>query len=180
MADPLEQSGIVAGPFEFHVAESFPGRRLVEWTTNLRSRWFQNPMTTRRNSCGGRCSMNSALCGSAIVEDYEFNQGPAKTRSRSRCQSYGRHFGTTVETLQCYPNDTDQQSDDRRVSPWPAPGIPDRKTLSARIGIEHIGRTGPTHQVQSLARFRQRSVSNGENHAPKCCRENTKCNSWSR
>jgi hypothetical protein len=38
-----ENAGVVAGSFGFRVAESFPGRWLVEWTTNLRSRLFQNP-----------------------------------------------------------------------------------------------------------------------------------------
>jgi uncharacterized protein len=37
------QPGVVAGSFAFRIAEPFTGRWLVEWTTNLRSRWLQNP-----------------------------------------------------------------------------------------------------------------------------------------
>jgi len=36
--ESLGQPGVVAGSFGFRIAEQFAGRRLVEWTTNLRAR----------------------------------------------------------------------------------------------------------------------------------------------
>ena len=34
---------VSAGAFRFAITEPFPGRSLVQWTTNLRSRWLQMP-----------------------------------------------------------------------------------------------------------------------------------------
>jgi rSAM/selenodomain-associated transferase 2/rSAM/selenodomain-associated transferase 1 len=39
----LKDPQVAAGAFAFQVAESFPGKGLLEWTTNLRSRWGQMP-----------------------------------------------------------------------------------------------------------------------------------------
>lgn len=71
----LEQPGVVAGSFGFRVAESFPGRWLVEWTTNVRSRWFQNPYGDQTQFL--RRAVFEELGGFAdlpIMEDYELNQ----------------------------------------------------------------------------------------------------------
>lgn len=73
--DTLGKSGVVAGSFGFRVAESFTGRWLVEWTTNLRSRWFQNPYGDQTQFL--RRALFEELGGFAdlpIMEDYEFNQ----------------------------------------------------------------------------------------------------------
>jgi rSAM/selenodomain-associated transferase 2 len=73
--DTLGKPGVVAGSFGFRVAESFTGRWLVEWTTNLRSRWFQNPYGDQTQFL--RRAMFEELGGFAnlpIMEDYELNQ----------------------------------------------------------------------------------------------------------
>ncbi len=75
VTDTLGMPGVVAGSFGFRVAESFPGRWLVEWTTNLRSRWFQNPYGDQTQFL--RRAMFEELGGFAdlpIMEDYELNQ----------------------------------------------------------------------------------------------------------
>lgn len=43
VAAGLGRAGVTAGAFRFGLTEDFPGRRLVEWATNLRCRWFQMP-----------------------------------------------------------------------------------------------------------------------------------------
>lgn len=71
----LGQPGVVAGSFKFRVAESFAGRWLVEWTTNLRSRWLQNPYGDQTQFL--RRVLFEELGGFAdlpIMEDYELNQ----------------------------------------------------------------------------------------------------------
>ena len=73
--DTLGKPGVVAGSFGFRVAESFPGRWLVELTTNLRSRWFQNPYGDQTQFM--RRAPFEELGGFAdlpIMEDYELNQ----------------------------------------------------------------------------------------------------------
>lgn len=75
VTDTLKAPGVAAGSFGFRVAESFPGRWLVEWTTNLRSRWFQNPYGDQTQFL--RRAMFEELGGFAdlpIMEDYELNQ----------------------------------------------------------------------------------------------------------
>jgi rSAM/selenodomain-associated transferase 2/rSAM/selenodomain-associated transferase 1 len=74
MQELLGQPGVVAGSFGFRVAESFTGRWLVEWTTNLRSRWFQNPYGDQTQFL--RRALFEELGGFAdlpIMEDYELN-----------------------------------------------------------------------------------------------------------
>jgi rSAM/selenodomain-associated transferase 2 len=71
----LGEPGVVAGSFGFRVAETFAGRWLVEWTTNLRSRWFQNPYGDQTQFL--RRALFEELGGFAdlpIMEDYELNQ----------------------------------------------------------------------------------------------------------
>lgn len=78
----LAQAGVAAGAFSFRIAEDFPGRRLVEWTTNLRSRWFQNPYGDQAQFI--RRPLFEELGGYAdlpIMEDYELNQ---RLRKRGR------------------------------------------------------------------------------------------------
>ena len=78
----LGQPGVVAGAFEFRIAEEFAGRRLVEWTANLRSRWFQNPYGDQTQFL--RRAVFEELGGFAdlpIMEDYELNQ---RLRKRGR------------------------------------------------------------------------------------------------
>lgn len=82
VTDTLGKPGVVAGSFGFRVAESFPGRWLVEWTTNLRSRWFQNPYGDQTQFV--RRALFEELGGFAdlpIMEDYELNQ---RLRRRGR------------------------------------------------------------------------------------------------
>jgi uncharacterized protein len=82
VADTLKAPGVVAGSFGFRVSESFPGRWLVEWATNLRSRWFQNPYGDQTQFL--RRALFEELGGFAdlpIMEDYELNQ---RLRQRGR------------------------------------------------------------------------------------------------
>lgn len=82
VTNTLEKPGVAAGSFGFRVAESFPGRWLVEWTTNLRSRWFQNPYGDQTQFL--RRALFEELGGFAnlpIMEDYELNQ---RLRRRGR------------------------------------------------------------------------------------------------
>ena len=80
--ETLERPGIVAGSFGFRIAEEFAGRRLVEWTTNLRSRWFQAPYGDQTQFL--RRALFEELGGFAnlpLMEDYELNQ---RLRRRGR------------------------------------------------------------------------------------------------
>jgi hypothetical protein len=80
--ETLGQPGVVAGSFGFRVAEQFAGRRLVEWTTNLRSRWFQKPYGDQAQFL--RRALFEELGGFAdlpIMEDYELNR---RLRRRGR------------------------------------------------------------------------------------------------
>lgn len=80
--ETLGQPGVVAGSFGFRIAEQFAGRQLVEWTTNLRSRWFQNPYGDQTQFL--RRALFEELSGFAdlpIMEDYELNQ---RLRKRGR------------------------------------------------------------------------------------------------
>lgn len=80
--DALAQPGTVAGSFAFRIAGGFTGRRLVEWTTNLRSRWFQTPYGDQTQFL--RRALFEELGGFAdlpIMEDYELNQ---RLRRRGR------------------------------------------------------------------------------------------------
>ena len=80
--ETLEQRGVVAGSFGFRIAEQFAGRRLVEWMTNLRSRWFQNPYGDQTQFL--QRALFEELGGFAdlpIMEDYELNQ---RLRKRGR------------------------------------------------------------------------------------------------
>ena len=73
--ETLGQPRAVAGSFGFRVAESFAGRRLVEWATNRRSRWLQNPYGDQTQFL--RRALFEELGGFAdvpIMEDYELNQ----------------------------------------------------------------------------------------------------------
>jgi len=80
--ETLGQPAVVAGSFGFRIAERFAGRRLVEWTTNLRSHWFQNPHGDQTQFL--RRVLFEELGGFAdlpIMEDYELNQ---RLRKRGR------------------------------------------------------------------------------------------------
>lgn len=73
---------VVAGAFGFRIAETFTGRRVVEWFANLRSRWFQLPYGDQ--SLFLPRALFEELDGFAdlpIMEDYEFNQ---RLRRRGR------------------------------------------------------------------------------------------------
>ncbi|HEV2444661.1 MAG TPA: TIGR04283 family arsenosugar biosynthesis glycosyltransferase, partial [Candidatus Sulfopaludibacter sp.] len=68
----LKRPGIAAGAFRFGVAESFPGRRLLELGANLRSHWLQRPYGDQALFL--RRSLFEELGGFAdlpILEDYE-------------------------------------------------------------------------------------------------------------
>lgn len=71
--ETLAGPGVVAGAFGFRLAEEFAGRWLVQWTTNLRSRWLQQPYGDQAlflpravfQRLGGFADL-------PIMEDYEF------------------------------------------------------------------------------------------------------------
>jgi rSAM/selenodomain-associated transferase 2 len=97
VTDTLDAPGVVAGSFGFRVAESFPGRWLVEWTTNLRSRWFQNPYGDQAQFL--RRALFEELGGFTdlpIMEDYELNQRLRKVgrvaTSREAATTSGRRW----------------------------------------------------------------------------------------
>jgi uncharacterized protein len=80
--ETLGRPGVVAGSFGFRIAEAFTGRWLVERTTNLRSRWLQNPYGDQAQFM--RRALFEELGGFAdlpIMEDYEMNQ---RLRRRGR------------------------------------------------------------------------------------------------
>lgn len=82
VAEVLGRPGVVAGSFLFRIAEQFAGRRLVEWATNLRSHWFQNPYGDQTQFL--RRALFEELGGFGdlqIMEDYELNQ---RLRKRGR------------------------------------------------------------------------------------------------
>jgi uncharacterized protein len=69
----LDQPGASAGAFQFRIAGDFPGRGIVEWTTNWRSRHRQLPYGDQALFL--RRSFFEELGGYAdlpIMEDYEF------------------------------------------------------------------------------------------------------------
>ena len=75
VSETLRRPSAVAGAFEFRIAENFPGRWIVESTTNVRSRWFQNPYGDQTQFL--RRALFEELGGFAdlpIMEDYELNQ----------------------------------------------------------------------------------------------------------
>jgi len=68
----LRRPGIAAAAFRFAVAETFAGSKLLEWATNLRSRWLQMPYGDQALSI--RRALFEELGGFAdlpILEDYE-------------------------------------------------------------------------------------------------------------
>ena len=68
----LAQPGVSAGAFRFAIRDAFPGRNLVEWATNLRSRWRQMPYGDQ--ALFVRRSLFEELGGYAdlpLLEDYE-------------------------------------------------------------------------------------------------------------
>jgi uncharacterized protein len=80
--ETLGRPGVVAGSFGFRIAEAFTGRWLVERTTNLRSRWLQNPYGDQAQFMPR--ALFEELGGFAdlpIMEDYEMNQ---RLRRRGR------------------------------------------------------------------------------------------------
>jgi hypothetical protein len=82
VAETLEKPGVVAGSFAFRIAEEFAGRRWVEWTVNLRSRWFQNPYGDQTQFL--RRALFEELGGFVdlpILEDWELNR---RLRRRGR------------------------------------------------------------------------------------------------
>jgi rSAM/selenodomain-associated transferase 2/rSAM/selenodomain-associated transferase 1 len=83
----LRATGVAAGAFRFRIAENFPGKSFIEWTTDLRSRWLQRPygdqglFLTRAlfEEIGGFADL-------PIMEDYEFT---ARLRRRGRIVTVG-------------------------------------------------------------------------------------------
>jgi len=91
VGEMLAEPGTVAGAFGFRIAGEFAGRRLVEWSTNLRSRWFQSPYGDQTQFL--RRSLFEELGGFAdfpIMEDYELNQ---------RLRKRGRVAASTVAAI---------------------------------------------------------------------------------
>jgi uncharacterized protein len=89
VSQALHPPGVAAGAFQFRVAGAFAGKRLLEWTTNLRSRWRQMPYGDQGIFL--RRSLFEELGGFAdlpIMEDYEFVR---------RLRRHGRII-TTTET----------------------------------------------------------------------------------
>lgn len=91
MTHTLQQPGVAGGAFRFRVAETFAGKRLLEWTTNLRSRRRQMPygdqgLFLRRpvfEELGGFADL-------PIMEDYEFVR---------RLRRHGRIITTTQAAI---------------------------------------------------------------------------------
>ncbi len=78
----LGERGVVAGAFEFGIADNFWGKQFVEYFTNLRSRWLQNPYGDQTQFL--RRALFEELGGFAdlpLMEDYELNQ---RLRKRGR------------------------------------------------------------------------------------------------
>jgi rSAM/selenodomain-associated transferase 2 len=72
MADALRNRGIAGGAYRFAIAGEFTGKGLVEWSTNLRSRWRQMPYGDQ--GLFMRRALFEELGGFAalpILEDYE-------------------------------------------------------------------------------------------------------------
>ena len=68
----LQPPGIAAGAFRFRVSGDLAGKRILEWTTNLRSRWRQMPYGDQ--ALFVRRSLFEEIGGFAdmpIMEDYE-------------------------------------------------------------------------------------------------------------
>jgi len=87
----LHRPAVVAGAFRFCIAENFRGKLLVEWATNLRSRWLQRPYGDQAFFL--RRSVFEEVGGFAdlpILEDYELI-----TRLRSK----GRVFTSTEPVM---------------------------------------------------------------------------------
>ena len=73
VSDTLQRPGVATGAFRFRIAEDFPGSRLAQWTTNLRSRWLRRPYGDQALFL--RRALFEELGGFAdlpIMEDYEF------------------------------------------------------------------------------------------------------------
>jgi len=91
VSDTLRYTEVAGGAFGFRVAPNFPGSRILEWTTNLRSRWLQKPygdqaLFMKRSSfeeLGGFADL-------PIMEDYEFI---------GRLKKQGRIVTTTANVL---------------------------------------------------------------------------------
>jgi rSAM/selenodomain-associated transferase 2/rSAM/selenodomain-associated transferase 1 len=69
----LQTTAVAGGAFGFRVSPTFPGSRILEWATNLRSRWFQKPYGDQAFFM--KRSLFEELGGFAdmpIMEDYEF------------------------------------------------------------------------------------------------------------
>lgn len=78
----LQRPGISAGAFRFKIAEAFPGKWIVESTTNFRSRWFQTPYGDQ--ALFMRRSLFEELGGFEdlpVMEDYELVR---RLRARGR------------------------------------------------------------------------------------------------
>ena len=73
VSDALHQPNVVAGAFRFRINSRFAGKWFVEWTTNLRSRWWQMPYGDQGLFL--RRSVFEELGGFGdlpFMEDYEF------------------------------------------------------------------------------------------------------------
>ena len=89
----LSVPGVVAGAFRFRIAGNFRGKRFIEWTTSLRSRWFQRPYGDQGlfiakalfEEIGGFADL-------PIMEDYEFT---ARLRRRGRIITAGEAAHTS-------------------------------------------------------------------------------------
>ena len=83
----LRQANVAAGAFRFRIAGGFPGKCLIEWATDLRSRWLQRPYGDQGlflaralfEEMGGFADL-------PIMEDYEFT---TRLRRRGRIITVG-------------------------------------------------------------------------------------------
>jgi rSAM/selenodomain-associated transferase 2 len=86
--ETLSQPGIIAGAFGFQIGDHLAGKRIVEWGTNWRSRWWQMPygdqgLFLKRaifEEEGGFAEL-------PIMEDYEFIR---RLRRRGRIVTLGQ------------------------------------------------------------------------------------------
>jgi rSAM/selenodomain-associated transferase 2 len=72
IVSPLRNPKVAAGAFRFAIAEVFPGSRLVEFMTNLRSRWLRMPYGDQGLfMCRSLFEELGGFADLPVLEDYE-------------------------------------------------------------------------------------------------------------
>lgn len=125
VAETLGTTEVSAGAFGFAIAEDFSGKRIVEWGTNLRSRWRQMPYGDQALFLAReRFEEEGGFADLPIMEDYEFVRrlrhrgrivtlaqraitsgrrwkqlGIVRTTLRNQLMIAGYHLGISPDTL---------------------------------------------------------------------------------